>query len=174
MGNFSCCTVKPKFAFEPQSEIVQYRIRIEGDVFWTGTSATNFRDQIPIALNKYVEKILVSLSGGKPGIISLEQFYGSPAPESERKGIISLERFYGPLIPESERKESMDPTKNCDIYQIDYQSYMYQGYRMICMLSAGQVKNGHIHKFILCYEPKARSPEELNQAVLTYLSEKEF
>lgn len=89
-------------------------------------------------------------------------------------GMLSLERFYGPANPESDRKEGTGPTKNCDIYLVEFQPYMYRGYRMMCMISAGQVQNGHIKKDILCYELKGYNAEQLKNGVINYLSGKTF
>lgn len=152
-SSFSCCTAHPEFEFESQSEIVQYRIRIGDEIFWTGTDAKEFKDKIPSALQKYREKILMSMLGGKAGMVFLERFYGASIPESEQEGL-------------------KGPTKNCDIYLIDYQPRNV--YHAGCMLSASQVRNSRIRKFILCYESEPQLVERLDTDVLRYLSQKEF
>lgn len=154
-SSFSYFTANPEFEFAQQSDIIEYRCRIGNDIIWRGTSSEEFRNQLPQVIDQYIERIALS-------------------PQTGCSEMISLTRFYGPLIPENEREVGKGPTKSVDAYLILFEPYFYQGHRVMCLLNASQVNNGHVEKYILCYEPKARSEEELKLYVLNYLSGKIF
>lgn len=138
MGNV--CTnneEKPPFNFDMNEKIVEYRIRLGKQLFWSGSSPEIFHSKIPEALEKY------------------KSMYSIYNPD-----YLCLDRFYGPLIIDSTKYKI--PTCNCDIYMLIYR-YNAEDDCIIGTLSAGRIKDTIIDELLYTVDHQTKTLDKIHE-----------
>ncbi|CAH6420718.1 Hypothetical protein HVR_LOCUS1265 [uncultured virus] len=144
------------FTFENRENIVLYRICINHEVVWTGSSQDDFHKQYKSAFDKYI------------GLLETGQLHNA----IHSTGMMSLERFYGIPISKSNNPETEGLTRNFDFYQVEIRQ-CGDG-RQASSITAWEVINGRTKGTQLCIDERFPSTEEAVTKTIEYLNSKNF
>lgn len=156
MGNTIYPTVNGDF--ESRVDIVEYRIGIDENIIWKGTTRDDFQRQIEPSIAKYIKECDFEFThGNQPKLI--------------------LTRYYGSLIPKGERWHVSQLTHNFDLYTISFQLCEQRsdtGTRVIGNIIASHEQKDAYAITKQCFDEKHFTLKHLGDATAKFLKKKVF